>query len=258
VAFFDRFLKGKEPAAESPAVRVLMRTGGGGFEWRNETTWPLPGTEYRELFLAAATARGPGGITPRPPADSEAAVYSADVRASAPELPMAVFESAPLEEDIELAGHFRATVWVSSTSADADLYVALRVMDGEREVTYQTRDPKSVAPLTWGCLKVSHRALDLERSTPERPWHTHRREDAMPLVPDEVVKADVEMMAATGRVKAGHRLRVEISPAEGRGATPGFERDYDDSYHREAVNRVFTGGVFPSSITIPVVPRRVS
>jgi predicted acyl esterase len=258
VAFFDRFLKGNEQEEEPPPVRVVMRTGGGKFEWRNETTWPVPGTEYRELFLAASSSHGQGGITPRPPAHGEVAAYSADVRASAPELPMAVFESAPLEEDIELAGHFRATLWVSSTSADADLHVAIRVMDGEREVTYQTRDPKSVAPLTSGCLKVSHRALDLKRSTPERPWHTHRREDAMPLVPDEVVKADVEIMAATGRLSAGQRLRVEISPAEGRGASPGWERDYDDSYHREAINRVFTGGAFPSSITIPVVPKRTT
>jgi predicted acyl esterase len=186
----------------------------------------------------------------------EVAEYSADVRASAPELPMAVFESAPFGENIELAGHFRASLWVSSTSEDADLYVALRVMDGEKEILYQTRDPQSVAPLTWGCLKVTHRALDSQRSTAERPWHTHRREDAMPLLSEEIVKVDVEMMAATGRIAAGRRLRLEISPAEGRGisADPGWKRAYDESYHREAVNRVFTGGVFPSSITIPVVP----
>jgi len=255
-AFFDRFLKGKEPEEEPPAVRAVMRTGGGKFEWRDETAWPVPGTEYRKLFLDAGSPHGHGSITSALPDRIEVAAYSADARASAPELPMAVFESAPLDEGIELAGHFRATLWVSSTSSDADLYVALRVMDGEKEVAYQTRDPESVAPLTWGCLKVSHRVLDPERSTAERPWHTHRREDAMPLLPDEVVKVEVEMMAATGRVAAGHRLRVEISPAEGRGANPDWERGYDDAYHRGAVNRLFTGGAFPSSVTIPVVPRR--
>jgi predicted acyl esterase len=256
MAFFDRYLKGKEPAEEPPAVRMIMRTGGGKFEWRNETAWPVPGTEYKKLFLDASGPNGQGSITPQSPDRIEVASYSADVFALAPELPMAVFESAPLDEELELAGHFRATLWVSSTSADADLYVALRVMDGATEVLYQTRDPVSVAPLTWGCLKVSHRVLDPERSTTERPWHTHRREDAMPLLPDEVAKVEVEMLAATGRVAAGCRLRIEISPAEGRGAAPDRERAYDDSYHREAVNRIFTGGVFPSSITIPVVPSR--
>jgi hypothetical protein len=40
------------------------------------------------------------------------------------------------------------------------------------------------------------------------------------------------MMPATGRIPAGRRLRIEVSPAEGRGAVPGFERAYDESYHR--------------------------
>ncbi|MDB4966271.1 MAG: hydrolase [Myxococcales bacterium] len=255
-AFFDRYLKGKENAEEPPRVRIVMRTGGGRYKWRNEPTWPVPGTEYRRLFLDAGEARNQGSIRSRPPGRIQAVEYSADVRASAPELPMAVFESAPLEEDIELAGHFRATLWVSSTSNDADLYVVLRVMNGDKEVPYQTHDPEPGAPLTWGCLKVSHRALDPERSTAERPWHTHRRDDARPLLEGDVVKVEVEMMAATGRIAAGHRMRVEISPAQGGGANPVWERAYDDSYHRGSVNRVFTGGALPSSITIPVVAIR--
>jgi hypothetical protein len=254
--FFDRHLKGISPREEPPPVRMVMRTGHGGFEWRDETAWPVPGTEYRQLFLEGGDSAGDGEITSEPPNGIRTVEYSADVEA-APQLPMAVFESSPLDEDLEMAGHFRATLWVSSTSVDADLFVALRVMDGDTEVSYPTRSPDSAAPLTWGCLKVSHRALDPERSTAERPWHTHRLEDTKLLTPGEVVKVEVEMMAATGHVRAGRRLRVEISPAEGPGATPGFERDYDESYHRHAVNRVFTGGVVPSSVTIPVIPRRL-
>ena len=255
-AFFDLHLKGIKPEQDPPAVRMVMRTGSGGFEWRDEAAWPVPGTEYLKLFLDAGNSRGTGGMTGELPADIAFTEYSADVQAAASPLPMAVFDSAPFEQDIELAGHFRASLWVSATSTDADLFVALRVMDGDNEVSYQTRNPGSAAPLTWGCLKLSHRTLDPLRSTTERPWHTHRREDATPITPGDVVGVQIEMMAATGRVKAGHHLRVEISPAEGGGATPGFERDYDESYHRNAVNRVFTGVVFPSSITIPQVPKR--
>lgn len=62
-------------------------------------------------------------------------------------------------------------------------------------------------------------------------------------------------MPATGRVLKGHRLRVENSPVEGPGCPPGWEREYDASYHAGATNRLLTGASFPSSITIPVVPR---
>jgi hypothetical protein len=38
--FFDRYLRGQEPAREPSPVRMIMRTGDGGFEWRDAATWP--------------------------------------------------------------------------------------------------------------------------------------------------------------------------------------------------------------------------
>ncbi|KAL7947739.1 Alpha/Beta hydrolase protein [Trichoderma barbatum] len=232
-AFFDQYLKGKKLLEEPPTVRA------------------------RELFLEAANG-GVGHISARVPSQKRVAEYSADVgdRDETKAMQMAVFESAPLEEELDLVGHFRATLWVSSTTSDADVFVALRVMDCEREVPYRTYETESAAPLTWGCLKVSRRATDPARSTKERPWHTHRRKDVQPLIPGEVVKIDVEIMPATGRLQKGHRLRIEMSPAEGPGCPPGWEREYDASYHKGAANRILTGASFPSSITIPVVPRQ--
>ena len=145
-AFFDRHLKEEPPGVEPPWVRLVMRTGAGGFEWRDETAWPIPGTEYRTLFLEAGTSQNDGSLTSHPPARTEAVEYSADVRAAEPELPMAVFESASLDEEMVLAGHFRVTLWVVSSSADADIFVALRIMDGDDEVFYQTRDPNRLLP----------------------------------------------------------------------------------------------------------------
>ncbi|KAL6698444.1 Alpha/Beta hydrolase protein [Trichoderma pleuroticola] len=168
-AFFDQYLKGKKLAEEPPTVRMVLRTGDGGWQWRSASTWPVPNTEYRELFLEATNA-GVGHISTRAPSQEEVAEYSAD-------------------QDVELVGHFRAMLWVSSTTSDADVFVALRVMDGEREIPYRTYDTVSAAPLTWDAS-----------NTTERPWHPHRREDAQLLVPGEVAKIDVEIMPATGRV----------------------------------------------------------
>jgi predicted acyl esterase len=254
-AFFDRHLKRKQPTDEVAPVRIVQRTGDGEFEWQDAATWPIPGTEYRKFFLDVGRKGTTGQLGDQPPPIDGVVEYSADVQA-AKELPKAVFESASLQEELELTGHFRATLWVSSTSSDADIYVALRVMDGEREVPYRTREPGSVAPLTWGCLKVSHRALDPQQSTTERPWHTHRREDAQLLSPIDVVPVEIELMPATGRIPVGRRLRLEVLPAEAPGGIPGFERSYDESYHHGAVNRIPTGQIYASSVTIPVVPRQ--
>ncbi|PNP49576.1 hypothetical protein THARTR1_09898 [Trichoderma harzianum] len=131
---------------------MVLRTGDGGWQWRSASTWPVPNTEYRELFLEATNA-GVGHISTRAPSQEEVAEYSADVEDGDKAMPMAAFESAPLEQDVELVGHYRAMLWVSSTTSDADVCVALRIMDGEREIPYRTYDTVSAAPLTWDASK---------------------------------------------------------------------------------------------------------
>ncbi|KAH6701236.1 Alpha/Beta hydrolase protein [Leptodontidium sp. MPI-SDFR-AT-0119] len=257
--FFDHHLKGIKPDKEPPAVRIVMRTGHGKYEIKDVAHWPIPGTVYRELFLdAGAGIEVPGILTAETPARGSQAEYSADVTAAAAgrDLPMAVFETNPFSEDVELAGHFRATLWVSSTTADADVFVAFRVMDGDLEVQYRTSKLDSVAPISSGLLRASHRKTDPKLSTTERPWHTHTEEDYAPLLPNVPVKLDIESLAATARISTGHRLRIEITPADdGQGNPSEWSRHVDASYHAGAVNRILTGGQYPSSVTIPVVPR---
>jgi predicted acyl esterase len=262
--FFDRHLKDMATATELPPVRMMMRLGGGKFKWRDASNWPIPSTEYRKIFLDAGAGDASGSLASVKPQQELFSEYSAEADPVDHEnTPMAVFESEPLEADMEFAGHFRASLWVASTSSDADFYVALRVLDGTEDVSYRTIAPatfqgedrgnRSSPPLTSGVLKASRRALDASRSTTARPWHTHLEADAKPMVPNEAVSIEVELLAVCGIVAAGRRLRLEISPIEGPGTMPGFERAYNASYHREATNRVLTGGAHASTITIPVV-----
>ena len=272
-AFFDRWLKGiDDQTTFLPPVRMIMRTGQGGFEWRAEETWPVPGTTYRSFFLDAG-AKGPlTEVDPARPylklADSlplsEAQIaYPAEVEDDGGYAQSGVsFLSDVLVEDLELAGHFTASLWVSSTSFDLDVYVALRVIgpDGA-EIPYAVYARRSKAPVTWGCLKVSQRKIDPIRSTIDRPWHTHRRLDRALLgSPDEIVQIEVELMPATARISLGNRLRLDVQPVEGEG---GFldaqghpaRRAYDPSYHHGAENRIHTGREFPSSLRVPIVKR---
>jgi predicted acyl esterase len=271
--FFNRWLQGKEEdKAKQPSVRMIMRTGQGGFEWREEETWPVPGTVYRSLFLDAGEKGSFVGVDPakpsfylvESPAPGAQASYSAGVEGIQGGVRSGTsFLSDLLVEDLELAGHFTAILWVSSTSFDLDVYVALRVIgpDGG-EVPYAVYARQSKAPVTWGCLKVSQRKLDPVLSTMDRPWHTHRRIDRALLgSPNEIVQIEVELMPATARISAGNHLRLDVQPVEGEG---GFldaqgrlaRRAYDPSYHQGAENKIHTGDRFPSSLRIPVVPRR--
>lgn len=265
-AFFDLHLKGIKPAQQQPPVRIMMRTGDREFEWRNEADWPVPNTRYFDFFLDARGSNKVGRLDTVQPKSEFFIEYSSDTEpTNHANAPMAAFVSAPFDKDVDFAGHFKATLWVTSTTSDADVYVSLRVLDGEREVPYRTIEPatfqgeargkRATAPLTSGVLKASRRATDPTRSTPERPWHTHLEKDAQPLIPNEPVKIEVELLAVAGRISAGRRLRLEVSPIEGPGVVvPGFERAYDETYHRGATNCVLTGGTHASSITIPIIP----
>ena len=178
------------------------------------------------------------------------------------------FESAPLSEDVELAGHVGAHLWVSATSADMDVFAVVRVIDPDGvEVPYAVRPREPGIPLAFGCLKVSQRALDPARTTVDRPWHTHRRADVAPLrSPDEIVPVELDLGITTARIPAGHRIRLEIQPFEGHTGPAGRAADrpgmvagraYDDSYHAGAHNRIHTGPEHPSYLRLPEVPRRL-
>lgn len=63
--------------------------------------------------------------------------------------------------------------------------------------------------MTQGWLRASHRREDDALTTEMRPFYTHDR--AEPIVPNEVYELRVELMPMSVLVRAGDRLRLEIS-----------------------------------------------
>lgn len=246
--FFDKHLKGH--AKELPPVRILVRKGGDEIDWRESASWPPTETDYQYLHLDAAHGTA---TSDEPPADTSVE-YPADP-AGLTSTPGAYFLSEPLAADTLLAGHFTARIVLSSSTSDADVFVSVRAFDGDDEVRFSTRDD-SASPISWGFLKASHRAVDEDRSTIERPWHTHTEKDQAPLRPGEPVDLLVELLPATALVRAGWRLRIDVTPIEPGTLGQYFEgvgRVYD-SYHTGATNRVHTGRSPPSWIRLPVLP----
>ena len=108
-----------------------------------------------------------------------------------------------------------AKIFVSSDTEDADLFLIVRVFDPNgNEVTFMgSTDPNT--PIANGWLRVSHRMLDPDRSSPYRPYHPHDRVEA--LTPGVVYECDVEILASSsgdpdrlgiGADSSGQGLRV--------------------------------------------------
>jgi hypothetical protein len=118
------------------------------------------------------------------------------------------FRSNALEEATEFTGPLASTLWVSSSTEDADLFVIFRVHDSEgEEVVFQGAiDPHT--PIAQGWLRASHRKLDPELSRPFRPYHTH---DEIQLLRARVpVRLDIEIWPTSIVVPAGHSLAFTI------------------------------------------------
>jgi predicted acyl esterase len=118
------------------------------------------------------------------------------------------FRSAPLTRATEITGPSALKLWVSSETADADIFAVLRVFDpAGKEVVFQgALDPHT--PIGQGWLRASQRKLDPKLTRPYRPYHAHDRRQ--PLAPGRVYELDVEIWPTCIVVPRGCRIALTI------------------------------------------------
>lgn len=244
LAFFDQFLRGRPTAVTAwPKVRMEVRYRHGVAEERAEKEWPLARTEYRKLWLDGAR----GALTASIPA-------TGDIRYDARE-GRAVFDWC-FESETEISGNASLTLWVEAEgSDDMDMFVALQKLDVNGEpVGFTFYAFFENGPIALGWLRASHRALDPELSTPERPVHLHTHEER--LRPGECVPLHVELWPFSVRFGAGESLRVVIAGSDIYKREAGLMLPF--ALHEETRNVgthiIRTGKGYPSSLFLPFIP----
>jgi len=265
--FFDHFLRDVDNGWDQrPPVLLNVRKPGDEFEQRAEQEWPLARTRWTPLYLDTDA----GTLEDAAPAQAGTATYD-------PLGDGVTFLTAPLDGPTELTGPAVATVYISSDSNDADIFVVLRAFTADlTEITFRGSNAPH-APLGLGWLRASHRELDIERSTSHRPVHTHRA--TQELTPGEVYRLDVEILPTSVILPAGARIGVSIrgrdyvwpgadgpSPVvQGHGATAGggftgvgpFRHTHPEDRPADTFGAAITlhaGPEYPSHIVLPVIP----
>jgi putative CocE/NonD family hydrolase len=238
--FFDHFLKGESNGwASTPRVRLAVRRDREHADVRAADAWPLPDATYLPLYLDASS-----GVA-RPDAPASAGVVRYDPRAAGDRASF-IYRC---EREAELTGGMTLTLWVSTSAGDdMDLFVVLRKLGATgAEVPFYGYNGFAGDAVAKGWLRVSHRELDPERSRPGRPWHTHRRREA--VQPGQVVPVDIEVLASSTVFEAGTSLRIDVLGHDAA-RYPGFG-------HGQPVNRgihsIHTGGEHPSRLLVPFV-----
>ena len=195
--FFACFLHGDDSGwRDQPPVQLQVRTLD-GFRQRAEREWPLARTDWRRLYLRPERQE----LSAEVGAGEESVSYRADGEGI-------TFTAPPAPQEMEITGPVAARLFVSSSTTDADLFCVLRVFaPGGEEVTFAGAiDPHTPAAQGW--LRMSHRKLDPQLSTPYRPYHCH--DEIQPLTPEEVYQAEVEIWPTSVVIPAGYRVALTV------------------------------------------------
>jgi len=260
--FYDHFLKGIDNGWEKQPRVLLQVRHVDRFVERAEEEWPLARTRWTKFYLDAETRSF----------DENADVKSGSASFRAMEGQL-TFWSEVLKEEIEITGPAAAKLFIASSTKDADVFVTLRAFASNgREVLFAAAvDPN--APLTHGWLRASHRKLDLERSLPYRPWHSH--DEARQLTPSQVYELDIEIWPTSIVLPKGYRLAFTI---HGKDFDHGLPEPMPKIYgipmrgcsvflHDDPTDRapdiyngettVHTGGDRKSYLLLPIIPPKV-
>jgi len=263
--FLDRHLRGAE--TEFPSAPVTYFTLGRE-EWRTATAWPPPHVRAFPLFAAASGAGSSGGasaasgaasgasLLPAPPPEAATRAYTydpehpldawvgtdgwapaRDMRDRAPyagRADLLAFDSPPLAADFEITGELAVTLFAASSAEDTDFIATLDDVfpDGYVHLVQQ------------GIVRARYRNAGRDE----------------PLEPGATVEYTIDLWSTSYVIKAGHKLRLEISSSE-------FDR-YDRNLNvyepwgtgchpRTALQTVHLGGDTPTRLTLsgPAEPR---
>lgn len=252
--WMDRHLRGTENGVdrEKPIRYFVM----GANEWREADRWPLPETRSTSLYLSTAAGAGekPGGLRwsapkasrafssfvsdPANPVTDPHPPYSGahDYRALATRSDVLVFDSDPLDRDLEVTGPITAEINLSCDCPDTDLWA--RLMD--------------VAP-DGTALSLMSPGLDVLRTS-----YGNAAGKRELLQPEKVYKLRLGNLVTSNVFKKGHRIRVQISAA----FFPHFSRNLHSgeletwsARMRKATIRIHHDRQHPSRIFLPEIPR---
>jgi putative CocE/NonD family hydrolase len=218
LAFFDEHVRDLAPDRPVAAVRYFTL---GEERWKEARSWPPPEVFEVPWYL------GPGGaLTPEAPAAPGRAVYRVDPGvgtghrsrwnsllgikapigyADAAELTVrgTSFTSNPLGRDVEVTGHPKVVLELTSTHADGSVFAYL----------VDVAPNGSSTIVTEGMLRLIHRRED-DAPAPLVTSRTYLREHSRPVPIGEPIRVHVDLLPTSYRVRAGHRLRLVLTGAD--------------------------------------------
>jgi putative CocE/NonD family hydrolase len=255
--FFDYWLQEMENGFDQ-TERIKIFTINDN-DWRYESQWPVSNVRMTRYYLhsqgGANRIHSVGVLNPHEPGEEPCDVYFYD-----PQNPVDIthatdlwrqaktmsdrqtlekrsdvllYKSLPLKNDMEITGPLMMTLYASSSASDTDFTAA-----------FVDIFPNGyVLMIQEGIIRAAFRVTDRKQTL---------------IKPERLYKYEIDMIATSYVIQKGHRLGVEISSsnfdrfdrnlntAGGFGASADMVR---------ATQKIYHSHVYPSHITLPIVPR---
>jgi hypothetical protein len=251
--WMDRHIRGIENGVDKEGpVRLFVM---GKNRWSNESSWPPVSARETSLFLDGREDGKPFGalrttVAPddsgstgfvsdpsRPVADPYETFGPHDYRDLATRSDLAIFETEPLEQDLEVTGAMTAEIYLSCDCRDLDLWV--KVLD--------------VAP-DGAAYNLMSPGLDVLRASYREPERGRQLLEA-----GEIYELRLPFLITSNVFRRGHRIRVQISGA----FFPHFSRNLQtgkleskSARTRAAVITIHHDRNHPSRLVLPVISSR--
>lgn len=290
--FFNHFLKDKGDISEIKEVNVFDT---GANQWRDVPNWSPTVSTDTSLYLmdngqlrfgdGVTGKRPPGGqkvfdeyvsdpMNPVPYTQKITLNYprdfmTEDQRFVAGRPDVLVYETAPLTEDITVAGSIKPELFISSSGTDSDFVVKLidvfpddyqfpetgnRLPNGQPE---RIKPPDTSA----SCVFAPGGYQMLLRGEPFPARFRNSFEKPVPLVPNTPTKIAFVMPGVMHTFKKGHRVMVQIQstwfPLVSRNPQkflPNYKLGTDADFQK-ATERVYHSAANPSRIVLPVLKK---
>ena len=251
--WYDHALKGIDNGTDDEKTVQLFILNRN--EWIGADAWPLPETEYTPMYLhsggSANTVEGDGFLSfdepirggtdhftydPRDPVMSlmhqNSQSIPVDQSPNDHRQDILVYETDPLEEDLDIIGPIRLKLWASTDAPETDFTAKLAIVH---------QDGLCIN-LTYGIIRTTY------RDGYDRAAYTR---------PDTPNLYDIKLNPIGCRFLAGQRIRLYITSSD----FPNFDRNHNtgNPYHSDTELRVAQQTVFhtqdmPSHIVLPVIP----
>jgi putative CocE/NonD family hydrolase len=256
--FFDYHLKGIQNGLDKePPVKIYYM---GVNQWKQHSDWPIPGTQYKEMYLDAKTSANglfnAGTLSWTKPAAKSTSSYRYDPASPVPTIggnnccgtptlagpkdqrpleqrqDVLVYQTDFLKEALAIAGPVSFKLHAATDGPDTDWVVKL----------IDVYPNGFSMPVAEGILRARYRKGFDQPSL---------------LTPNEVYEFKIPMAGTANVFQKGHRLRILITSSD----FPQFDRNPNTGETfaqsdkiRVATQTVVHSPVQPSAIVLPVVP----